>query len=179
MTNKSKKSSTKSTKKSKSSKKTNNSIICSTCDVVKTNKNGDLFSLNNENWKMFPENIPILGRTSGTQKIQIDIGKKYANCLLYYFASKQMHNNLLTEFPKSYQGSNNNGLVKLDLNGKSCVYLDCPQPYKEDGNSYVSHLHFIVSDKSMKKWDTKLGIQAIVCNISKKTLNVTLIIMKE
>ena len=155
-------------KSSQSNKKMNQAKICSTCDVIKINSDGNMYSLNNENWKMFPENIPILGRTNGTQTILIDLGKTYSNCLLYYFASKQIHTNKLTEFPKAYQGSNNNGLVKLDINGKAHIFLDCPQPYKEDGNSYISHVHFIVSDKSMKKWTQKLGTQAIVCEISKK-----------
>ena len=142
--------------------------ICSTCTEVKKTNSQNIYSLNNENWKMFPENIPILGRTHGTQKELIDIGKQYSNCLLYYFASRQKDTDKIIEFPKAYQNSNNNGLVKLDANGKAYVHLDCPQPYKEDGVSYLSHFHFIVSNKTMTQWSHKLGTQAIICKVDKK-----------
>ena len=142
--------------------------LCSTCTIIKKNSANNLYSLNNENWKMFPENIPILGRKQGSQKELIDIGKEYAGCLVYYFASKQKHKNTLTEFPKSYKDSQNNGLVKLDNSGKAFINLDCPQPYKEDGISYINHLHFIISNKSMTQWGPKLGTQAIVCSVQKK-----------
>lgn len=159
----------KNSQKKKSLKKTD-AKLCSTCTIVKKNKNNHLYSLNNENWKMFPENIPILGRKHGSQKQLIDVGKEYGGCLLYYFASKQKHTNKLTEFPKSYKDSQNNGLVKLDMSGCAYIHLDCPQPYKEDNISYVSHIHFLISDKSMTHWRPKLGTQSIVCDITKQQI---------
>ena len=77
----------------------NQAKICSTCDVIKTNSDGNMYSLNNENWKMFQKISQFQGVTNGTQTILIDLGKTYSNCLLYYFASKQIHFQQINRIP--------------------------------------------------------------------------------
>ena len=52
--------------------------LCDTCDHVKVVDN-NIFSKNNEDWSIFPHHIPILGRTNGSQKVSINLGKKQTN----------------------------------------------------------------------------------------------------
>jgi len=144
--------------------------LCDTC--INVEKKGlNLFTENDEKWVNFPHPLPILGLREGTQELEIDVGKKYANHLIYYWGSKDMFNNLNLEYPDSYINSMNNGLMRLDNNGKCLVNVDCPQPYKDQGISYMSHIHILVSDKKMTKWNTNIFTQNVLCNITKRNLH--------
>ena len=140
--------------------------LCDTCNDIKI-VNGNIMYHNNEQWKHFPHNLPVLGRKNGVLKTTIDLGKKKKNRLVYYFASKDKFTNKNLEYPDAYDKSPNNGLVFLDAEGKACVYLDCPQPYKEQGVSYMSHIHLLVSDPKMKQWEDNLITQGILCKITR------------
>jgi hypothetical protein len=143
--------------------------LCDTCqNVVKKGLN--LFSENNEEWNNFPHHLPILGEREGSQEMQIDMGKKHANCLIYYWGSRSMFENLNLEYPDSYIDSKNNGIMKLDASGKCKVSINCPQPYKDKGISYMSHIHMLVSDKKMTKWNKGMYTQNVLCEINKKNL---------
>jgi len=159
--------------KNRSRSKTPTIKLCDTCLNVKV-VDGNLMSKNKETWKTFPYHLPVLGRTTGSQTVHINLGKKHANCLVYYFGAKSTNNILHSSYPDSYKNSTNTGLVKLDKQGKCTVHLDCPTSY-EDNNfkktglqSYMSHIHLLVSDKSMTKWNNNLYTQNVLCNISKK-----------
>jgi hypothetical protein len=149
--------------------------LCDTCFDIEV-ENGSLKTKNQEQWNLFPHHLPMLGRREGSQESKIQMGKKYANRLLYYWGSKEMFSNKNLEFPDSYvvnqfdkrTGITNDGLVKLDSNGSSVIKLDCPQPYKEDGISYMPHFHFLISDKSMSKWSNDMFTQSVLCNIKKR-----------
>lgn len=159
--------------KSRSRSKTPTIKLCDTCLNVKV-VDGNLMSKNKETWKTFPYHLPVLGRKTGSQTVHINLGKKHANCLVYYFGAKSTNNILHSAYPDSYKNSTNTGLVKLDKQGKCTVHLDCPTSY-EDTNfkknglqSYMSHIHLLVSDKLMTKWNNNLYTQNVLCNISKK-----------
>ena len=130
--------------------------------------------------KTFPHHLPILGRESGTQEVRINLGKKHGNCLIYYFHQMIKNSVLQGKYPSSYKNSTNNGLAKLDKNGKCIVKLDCPIPYtdtdfsKKSKQTYMSHIHMLVSDKKMTKWNTNLYTQNVLCNIDKKQLKTTI-----
>ena len=153
--------------------------LCDTCLKVKV-VDGNLMSRNNESWKTFPHHLPILGRKSGSQTANINLGKKNANCLVYYFGAKTSSSILQGKYPDSYKDSTNNGLVKLDNKGKACIKLDCPMPYKDSNftktgkQTYMSHIHMLVSNSSMTKWNDKLYTQNVLCEITKKQLKHTL-----
>ncbi len=144
--------------------------LCDTCENIKV-KDNKIMTKNNGSWELFPHHLPILGRTNGSQKTLIDLGKKHANCLIYYWAAKNMIYNLNIQYPDSYKNSDNNGLVKLDNEGKAHIYLDCPQPYKEDNISYMNHIHILVSNKAMTKWNNNFYTQNVLCNIDKKDVS--------
>ena len=145
--------------------------LCDTCLIVDNNM-GSMFSNNEEDWKDFPFSLPILGRKVGDQSIDVDLGKKYKNRLIYYFASRPSKMQITNLFPDAYKNSNNNGLLLLDNFGKGKIYMDCPLHYKEqDNQGYVSHVHIIVSDSKMGKWEDVMFTQSVLCKIQKYQYN--------
>lgn len=143
--------------------------LCDTCNKVSF-KGLNLFSESNEEWNNFPHHLPILGKREGSQEIEIDMGKKFINSLIYWWGTSEMYINLNLEYPDSYINSKNNGLMKLDSQGKCKVYVDCPQPYKDKNISYMSHIHILVSNKNMTKWNKNIYTQNVLCKINKKNL---------
>jgi hypothetical protein len=175
------KSKSRSKSKSKSRRRSKKPTIklCDTCLKVKI-VDGNLMSKNNETWKTFPHYLPVLGRTTGSQSVDINLGKKHANSLVYYFGAKSTSNILHSSYPNSYKNSTNSGLVKLDKEGKCTVHLDCPTSYKDSDfkktgfQSYMSHIHLLVSDKSMTKWNNNLYTQNVLCNVNKKQVKASI-----
>tara|TARA_B100000575_G_scaffold294616_1_gene312236 strand:+ start:1419 stop:2363 length:945 start_codon:yes stop_codon:yes gene_type:complete len=172
ISNKSSKSSRKSTSNKKSLTKYK---LCDTCfKVNKNNNNNNLISLCSESWKEFPYHIPILGRKEGSQEVHIDLGNKYKNRLIYFFGAKISTINLHSEYPKSYKNTNNYGLQFLDKNGKCTVKLNCPVLYKDTKmkgkgkETYMNHIHILVSNKDNTKWEDKLFTQNVLCCVNKK-----------
>lgn len=143
--------------------------LCDTCKNVEL-KGLNLYSKNEEFWLNFPHHLPILGPRQGTQEIEIDMGKTNSNRLIYWWGTKTMFENLNLEYPDSYLDSMNNGLMKLNANGKCVVSVNCPQPYKDKGISYMSHIHILVSDKSMSSWNNNIHTQNVLCRIDRNNL---------
>ena len=149
---------------SKRSKKKN--ILCSTCNVIKEDKNHNLFSENKEDLSHFPGYIPLFNK-KGSETILLELGKKHSNRLIYYISSHTRNSNLLLKYPDSYKNSDNYGLAKLDMNGKVKLSINCPQAYKEKGISYVSHIHILVSNKAMNSWQNDFITVSVICKIDK------------
>ena len=153
--------------------------LCDTClNVVKSDKYpGSLKSANVEDWKEANMHIPLLGESNNkVQEVHIELGKQYAGRLVYYFSAKSINKSGLKKYPTVYHGSTNNGLVVLDSNGCGVAKVDCPSVYldvppktinKKGLQAYMNHIHYIVSDKKMTKWDTKMFTQNVLCKISK------------
>ena len=159
--------------------------LCDTCIKINKNKSHPeiMTSINIENWKDIPFHIPMLGNSnssSNCQEVHIDLGKSNAGKLVYYFAanSKDLSDNKKKRYPNIYLNSNNNGLVLLDKNGCGLARVDCPSVYLDvppktfikKGNrlqGYISHIHMLVSNKEITKWEDKMRTQNVLCKISK------------
>lgn len=146
-------------------------ILCSSCNTIKTDKNHNLYSINKNDFSHPPNGIPTFGSNKGSEIIILELGKKNANKLIYYISSKTRDSNLVVKYPEAYKNSRNYGLAKLDMNGKVKLSIDCPQPYKEKGISYVSHIHILVSDKSMTKWSNSFLTYSVICKVDKSVVN--------
>ena len=48
--------------------------------------------------------------------------------------------------------------------------MRCPQVYKEEGETYFSHVHFIISNKEKSAWINELKTQTVVCEITHKEM---------
>lgn len=154
--------------------------LCDTCLTVEHNKAGSMFSRNEENWKNFPYHLPILGRKTGDQTVEVNLGKKYKNRLIYYFGTRPSKMQISKLYPDAYRNSNNNGLMLLDNEGKCRVYMDCPLHYKdvppkgvksEEKQGYATHLHILVSNSKMDKWEDDMFTQSVLCKIDKYQYN--------
>lgn len=154
--------------------------LCDTCLTVEHNKAGSMFSRNEENWKDFPYHLPILGRKTGDQSVEVNLGKRYKNRLIYYFATRPSKMQITKQFPDSYRNSNNNGLMLLDNEGKCKVNMNCPLHYKDvppkgiksdEKQGYATHLHILVSDSKMGKWEDDMFTQSVLCKIDKYQYN--------
>lgn len=156
--------------------------LCDTCINISKVKDtpGAIISLNAENWKEANMHIPLLGESNKnkSQEVHINLGPKYGNRLIYYFGAKSINKKGVNKYPMVYNNSTNNGLVVLDKDGKGIARVDCPTSYLDvppktlikKGNklqSYMNHIHMLVSDKKMSKWEDKMFTQNVLCKISK------------
>ena len=175
------------TKEKKTKKQSRTLIIqnplCDTCIKIKKDKinPATLLSMNDEDWRNAPNHIPILGKKqdTATQEVNINLGSKYANRLLYYFSAKSIETPGKKIYPNVYKNSTNNGLLKLDNEGKGVVYVYCPSTYcdkvpktiSKNSNvmtQYINHIHMIVSDKNMSRWEDNMFTQNVLCKINKE-----------
>lgn len=154
--------------------------LCDTCLNVTNDKPSKFFAKTNERWQDFPHHIPVLGRTEGGQCVDLDIGTKYANRLVYYFAAAPAsiaHGTKPAEYPHGYLPMTNVGLQHLDRSGKCTLRLDCPQVYKDKvpgakkgdkmRQGYMNHVHVLVASKDMSGWEDVIFTQNVVCQISR------------
>lgn len=145
----------------------NNSINNS--DNNSNNSNNNILIGNNNIINNLNYTIPLLSNKGQQQKFHINIGKEYANCLIYYYSS-QKQNDKLIMMDDNYQNVSNKGFKKLDDNGEGIIKLDCPKNYIDNQNSYMSHINIQVSGKNMTEWNSKSIIFPFMCNISKEIL---------
>ena len=142
--------------------------LCDTCNKIQINpETYNITSHNNERWQMFPYPLPILNRKSGSQITDIDFGKEKRGRLVYFWGSHPKEVDIPVSYPNPYEDSDNSGLVFLDNNGKATITHDCPQTYSDLGISYMSHLHFLISNKNNTKWEDRIYTQGILCSVDK------------
>lgn len=107
----------------------------------------------------------------------IDLGVKFANRVIFYFAThpKNIEKcDITLHASKAYGDLSNQGLAITNSKGVAKVSVKCPQAYREEGNTYISHIHFIVSNKRRNNWIPKMKTQRVSCNVSHKLLKKTL-----
>jgi len=105
-------------------------------------------------------------------KTELDLGKKYANRWIYYWASNRASSYKIKSAPEAY-GSNytNRGITKSENDGKIIFKLECPQPYQVDNITYYPHIHFMISNKKNEHWELKVRTISIICNINRKKID--------
>lgn len=104
--------------------------------------------------------------------MNIEVGSKLNGRYVFYFAAlprKIKECDIINRETVSYGSLQNQGISKIK-NGKFNVKLNCPQAYKDEGNTYLSHIHFIVADKNNKNWNPSLKTHTVDCNVSHKEL---------
>lgn len=158
--------------------------LCLTCKSVK-NLHDITYKTKKADWKLkmgikgiFPNDIvPDLKKIKEkhpdnfnvTQVITLkptDSGKY----LFYYASDLKSECSKIPSAKNSYNKFLNNGIAKIDKNGKATLKLRCPNVYCENKNTYFPHLHFILSNKKNTSWENKLYSKLIICNVSKEEL---------
>jgi hypothetical protein len=100
---------------------------------------------------------------------ELNLGNKYANRWIFYWAANKESTYSIKEAPDAYGVNYTNlGITKSDNNGKIVFKLECPQPYSVDGKTYYPHIHFMISNKKNEQWELKVRTINIVCNFSKE-----------
>lgn len=102
--------------------------------------------------------------------VKVNLGKRYVNRVVYYFAAEKRDQIGIKKAPKAYNKYENSGIVFTDETGLASLKLKCPQPYKENGITYYPHVHFFVSNKNNKCWDHTVRTVNVICNFQKQKL---------
>tara|TARA_B100000768_G_scaffold177093_1_gene190769 strand:+ start:171 stop:989 length:819 start_codon:yes stop_codon:yes gene_type:complete len=102
---------------------------------------------------------------------KIKLGTKFSNRIIFYFAAhpKKIKNcDIINNASLAYGDLSNQGVGHTNKEGTINIYLKCPQGYREEGNTYISHVHFIISNKKNNKWIPKMKTQRLSCIVSKQ-----------
>lgn len=92
----------------------------------------------------------------------LDLGKQYKNCYIYYWAAHRKSSvfgikNANEAYKLDNKNSRNDGFTKTDSNGQFKFYIKNPQPYREGGKFYPSHMHFLIADPRDDTYLNKIG----------------------
>lgn len=105
---------------------------------------------------------------------KINLGTKFKNRYIYYYASNPNNNNYclnLNKWKKAYNNFENLGISKFNNLGVAILKLKTPQPYIEDNIAYFTHVHFLTTNKNNSDWNETLYTKGIIIDINKKKLN--------
>lgn len=119
------------------------------------------------------DKIKLVHPPKSNQFVKIKLGPKYGNRYVLYYASKNSNIDKLEKVrdaDNAYSHFENRGIAKTDLNGEATLKMRCPQVYKEEGETYFSHVHFIISNKEKTEWINELKTQTVVCEITHKEM---------
>jgi len=101
------------------------------------------------------------------QKIVLE-GLVPGKTIFYFAAGKRDFTKSILSMDRAYSKLENNGVTKVNKNGKAIAYLKCPQLYVNyNGKVYPRHIHFLYWDKEDKKWEKDLYTQPVLCNVDK------------
>ena len=108
---------------------------------------------------------------------KIELGEKYANRTIFFFAAHPKNEkdcDIILHASKAYGDLSNQGIAITNSKGIAEFSVRCPQGYKEEGNTYISHIHFIVSNKNKTRWIPKMKTQRVSCNVSHRKMKAVL-----
>ena len=158
------------TKKCSSCQPTNKNIA----SAQKSVKYSDLMKQITKNISLPDLSKPKLFKPKNADKtFDLELGAKFANRFIFYFAAKP--NNMskcdvIQSDKVSYGYLKNSGLVKTDSLGKCRLEFVCPQAYKDALDTYLPHVHFLISTKDNKKFNQLIKTHTVHCDVTKKEL---------
>jgi len=98
------------------------------------------YSLKNE---ALAEVIPDLNDRS--LKLNLKLGEDNKDKWIFYWAPNESDDPMKMMPPGSAYGKyENHGLMKCDEKGKVTLKFNCPQPYKDEKQTYCRHVHYIL-----------------------------------
>ena len=90
--------------------------------------------------------------------LNIDVGKKYVNRKILYWAAKPSNNILINDAKSAYGNFFNSGVAKIDNKGFAKVKFLTPQNYKtinkneKNNTTFFKHIHFVISNNNNDDW---------------------------
>ncbi len=151
---------------------------CMTCNIKPT-KEG-IFKAHLEGFAK--KNLPKDNKCYNNNGNKIEIKKLKPNTTIFYFATNERDfTKKNISRTKAYNNLENSGVVNVNEEGNTSVYLKCPQLYSNtDGNVYSRHMHFLYWDNDKKIWNENLYTLQILCEVDeefvKKNMNKTIIV---
>jgi len=102
-------------------------------------------------------------------KVELDLGKQYAGKKVLYWGAlpKTTSDPTISDAKKAYSNFQNNGVAKIDKNGKVTFFFMCPQVYKtvakgeKNHKTYFRHLHFCIEKDN--SWQHNIYTKIVVC----------------
>ena len=117
------------------------------------------YSLKNEDLK---EVDPDLNESS--LEVKLLLGKENKNKFVFYWAPNEQDNIHKINPPETAYGTyENHGLKKCNDDGIVILKFNCPQPYKDNKQTYCRHFHYILEGDD-KIWKPLKTIR-IICTI--------------
>ena len=98
------------------------------------------YSLNNEDLN---EVEPPLDSNSLQLNLSLGKGNKY-KYIFYWAPNKQNDIHKIYHAATAYGKYENHGLQKCDSSGNVSLKINCPQPYKDEKQTYCRHIHYIL-----------------------------------
>jgi len=106
------------------------------------------------------------------QEVKIDLGKLNKHRVLLYWATRPSSSLEVSGAKSAYGKFENNGIVKLDKEGKGVLRMECPQIYKtkrknsKKEESFYKHFHYVFGNEKSGEWLPTLYTHLIICNRS-------------
>ena len=120
---------------------------------------------------------PVRSPPGANLQVPLNLGKKYANRFVFYWASTPSKPRQLkvAKASQAYSNYSNQGLAKTDTKGKATLLLHCPQNYKSGGNTFLPHIHFVVSKHSQlldtpKPWELQAYTMGTICKLNRNQM---------
>ena len=161
---------------------------CASCEGLSIHK---IIKTNNEKKPKWLEKLDYVTEfieNSNKQKIKIkqqphtdttmilDVGKNKANRYILYWGAQKGNVNQVTihNARKAYGNFKNNGIAKVNNQGKVKLHFNCPQCYstvekgKKSKETFYKHIHFCFSNANCDKWLNTVYTKIIICHHSLK-----------
>lgn len=118
------------------------------------------YSLKNED---ISEIVPDLN--DRPLKLKLKLGEDNKNKWIFYWAPNHSDDPMTMMPPETAYGKyENHGLLKSDEKGKVVLKFNCPQPYKDEKQTYCRHVHYILEGPD-KTW-LPLKTIRVICDVT-------------
>merc|ERR1711991_918481 len=96
----------------------------------------------------------------------MDFSEDNSECWVFYWAAKYSNDYLEIKSPEQAYGEDENrGLKKTDSDGKIKMKLNCPQPYRTEGQTFARHVHYLVENRGKGIWEP-MKTTRVICQIT-------------
>ena len=119
----------------------------------------------------FKKSVPDI--TGIKVKVPLNLGKSKKNTWVFYWSAKA-YNDFLEPGKNPtpadvYADYKNTGLIKTNAEGKVTLILSCPRPYRVEGVTYPSHVHFTTLN-SDKTWYEDVYTSDVLCLLNRQQM---------
>ena len=118
------------------------------------------------------DDIKIYKQKKTDTKLELHVGKSFANRYILYWGAMPSTQIKINDAKKAYSKFENYGISKVDKNGDTILYFNCPQVYKtkeknkNHKETFYRHIHFSFSSKSNSRWLSTVYSKIVLCDLT-------------